>query len=317
MWNKPPNIYSEETRHACLFPAFASHAGVKPATPLLLAACLCTSARAASLISLNFDPNVDSAQQQVYNDAAAFWNSAITGFDLVSDANGAQTPHSLSIDVSSPAIDGPSNVLGQAGPKTVNYYDDNPSGPPTHALYYTATGTMKFDSADVATMISNNTFYGVVLHEMAHVLGVGTLWTYNNNVEGTIYQLYTASSGQYTGPNALAQWQAEFNQSGATFVPVELGGGSGTADGHWNEVDNGAGNTGFTSNISGMDFRNELMTGWASSTFFLSRVTLGTLDDLGYIVDYSKAGVITYVPEPAALTLAACAGLLVFRRRRA
>jgi hypothetical protein len=33
-----------------------------------------------------------------------------------------------------------------------------------------------------------------------------------------------------------------------------------------------------------------LMTGWAGDSFFVSTVTLGGLEDLGYIVDYSKAG---------------------------
>ena len=54
-------------------------------------------------------------------------------------------------------------------------------------------------SADVAALVANNTFYGVVLHEMAHILGIGTLWTFNNNVNGTTYNLYNAGSGQYTG----------------------------------------------------------------------------------------------------------------------
>jgi hypothetical protein len=172
-------------------------------------------------------------------------------------------------------------------------------------------------------MIAENTFYGVVLHEMAHVLGIGTLWTANTQY-GVGNNLYTAGSGQYYGPAALAAWKSEFSQTGATSVPVELGGGAGTANGHWNEVDNGAGNTAFVSNLTGMDFSKELMTGWASSTFFLSTVTLGGLADLGYTVDYSKAGVISYtasaVPEPASvLAMGALlgGGLLTRRRTRA
>jgi hypothetical protein len=154
----------------------------------------------------------------------------------------------------------------------------------------------------------------VVLHEMAHVLGIGTLWTYNTDLAGAgTYNLYTIGSGQYFGPHALAGWQNEFGQAGASYVPVELGGSGGTANGHWNEVDGGAGATGFVSNITGLDFSRELMTGWASGQFFLSTVTLGGLDDLGYIVDYSKAGLI---PEPATAMLVVAASGLTFRRRR-
>ncbi|MCB1133729.1 MAG: peptidase [Verrucomicrobiae bacterium] len=273
------------------------------------------TASAVSLIQLNFAGPVTPAQQQVFEDAADFWNSAITGYDLLYNNVGVEEAHSLTINVTLPEIDGVGQVLGSAGPNTVKYYDDNPLGAPTVAMWYTLSGSMQFDSADVDAMIANNSFYGVVLHEMAHVIGIGTLWEFNT-VNGYGVNLYTSGSGQYLGANALAAWQTEFGQAGATYVPVELGGGTGTANGHWNEVDFQAGLTGITSSITNMDFAYELMTGWTNGTFFLSEVTLGGLDDLGYIVDYSKAGVIEYVPEPALssmLGLAACA--LLCRRR--
>lgn len=279
-----------------------------------------STSRAVTLISLSFNPNVSTQQQQIFNDAATFLNNTITGYDLIYDGVGAVVPHSLNITVSIPLIDGVGGILGSAGPNQAMYYDNNPFGAPSYALYYTTAGSMQFDSADVSGLIANNSFFGVVLHEMTHVLGIGTLWTINNNVNGTTYQLYNNGSGLYTGPNALNGWKTEFNQPTATAVPVELGGGSGTANGHWNEVDFGAGNTGFVSYIAGLDFRQELMTGWASTTFFLSTVTLGGLDDLGYTVDYSKAGVINYVPVPEpgtfGMALLALGTLLANRRRR-
>jgi hypothetical protein len=286
----------------------------------ILSALPLGTTQAASLINLSFSGPMGAIEQQTFIDAAAYWNSVITGYDLVSDANGNPTPHSLTINASIPFIDGVNGILGSAGPDTATYYDNDPFSPnPTIALYYATTGSMEFDSADVAALVANNTFYGVVLHEMAHVLGIGTLWTFNNNVNGTTYNLYTAGSGQYTGPNALAKYQTEFNQPLATFVPVELGGGGGTANGHWNENDFGIGTTGIVSLSNGQDFSNELMTGWASGTFFVSETTLGGLDDLGYIVDYSKAGVVNHtvvVPEISSLTLALLNfGLLAVRRR--
>lgn len=293
---------------------------MKLIVPLAIALLSVQSARAVSLISLNFSGPMTPIQQQTFVDAADFWNSVIMGYDLVTDGDGLPTPHGLTISASLPAIDGLGGILGSAGPQLYTYYDNDPLTPnPTIALNYATTGVMEFDSADVADLVANNTFYAVVLHEMAHVLGIGTLWTLNNNVNDTVYQLYNNGSGQYTGPNALARWKTEFNQPSATFVPVELGGGAGTADGHWNENDNGIGNTGFVSNLTGMNFSNELMTGWASSTFFISEVTLGGLDDLGYIVDYSKAGIVNHivVPETSGLVLSLIgAGLLARRKRR-
>lgn len=287
--------------------------------PKILLAALALSPGLASLadgalITLNFQTPMGAAEQQAFNDAAAYWNSAIIGYDLVSDINGNPTPHSLVIDASINAIDGAGGILGSASPTQATYYDNNPVGPPTIALYYASAGAMQFDSADTASLVASNTFYGVVLHEMAHVLGIGTLWDFNT-INGTGVNLYTVGSGQYLGANALAGWQTEFNQPGATFVPVELGGGAGTADAHWNEVDGGGGATGFVSNLTGLDFSNELMTGWSSSTFFVSTVTLGSLDDLGYIVDYSKAGIA--VPEVSGLLLSLVALPLLLKRRRA
>lgn len=292
---------------------------MKTALILTLAVLAIQSARAVSLITLDFSGTMTDIQRQTFIDAADFWNSAITGYHLSYNYSGQIQLHGLTITASVPAIDGPGLVLGSAGPQTATYYDNNPVGQPTVALYYTSTGAMQFDSADVDPMVANNTFYGVVLHEMAHVLGIGTLWTYNTNLNGTNYNLYTTGSGQYFGSNALARWQAEFNRPGDTYVPVELAGGAGTANGHWNENDGGGGTTGIASNLTGMDFANELMTGWASSTFFLSTVTLGALEDLGYIVDYSKAGVINHfvtVPEPSSLILSMIGFIILQRRRR-
>ena len=292
---------------------------MKHLAPLILSALSIGTSHGISLISLNFSGPMTPIQQQTFIDAADYWNSAITGYDLIYDGVGNPTPHGLTITASLPAIDGVNGILGSAGPNTATYYDNNPIGQPTVALYYTTTGSMEFDSADVAALIANNTFYSVVLHEMGHVLGIGTLWTFNNNVNSTTYNLYNAGSGQYTGPNALAQYKTEFNLPSATFVPVELGGGSGTANGHWNEVDGGAGLTGIVSVNNGMDFSTELMTGWASNSFFVSNTTLGSLDDLGYIVDYTKAGVVNHtviVPEWSSVGLCLASAVVLFRRRR-
>jgi hypothetical protein len=119
--------------------------------------------------------------------------------------------------------------------------------------------------------------------------------------------------------DAAAFWNSTI--TGYTPVPVELGGGSGTANAPWNEVNGGAGNTGFASNLTGTDFSKELITGRVSSTLFLSNVTLGGLVDLGYAVDCSKAGVIRYTASAAPASASVPApgvlpgvGLLTWRR---
>ncbi len=286
----------------------------------LTASLLCLAAAspvsAASLINLKFSGAMTSVQQQTFVDAAAYWNSTITGYELTYLFSGFMRPHQLTIDVSLPYLDGAYGILGSAGPTEVYYYVGAPGATATKALFYASEGTMSFDSADVDMMIADNFFYGVVLHEMAHVIGIGTLWPYNG--------LYIGNSGQYYGPASLAAWQSEFGQTAATFVPVELGGGPGTAHGHWDEVDGGGSNTGIVSSLTGMDLSRELMTGWASDSFFISTMTLGGLADLGYQVDYSQAGPVNYVqvaavPEPASVVAMAglLAGGLMTRRRPA
>jgi hypothetical protein len=157
---------------------------------------------------------------------------------------------------------------------------------------------MQFDTADLNQMEANGTLSSVILHEMAHVMGFGTLWELNN--------VYVDGTGRYTGANALAAYRTEFNQPGATFVPVELGGGSGTANGHWDEVDNGAGNTGRVSALG--DIRFELMTGWLNTPSYISETTVQSFVDIGFV---------TAVPEPTTLlSLASGALLLVFFKRR-
>lgn len=64
-------------------------------------------------------------------------------------------------------IDGPNQILGSSGPCRFSF------GP-----QFPRTGLMQFDSADVSIMMEDDSFFLVVLHEMLHVLGFGTEWTW-------------------------------------------------------------------------------------------------------------------------------------------
>jgi hypothetical protein len=113
-------------------------------------------------------------------------------------------------------IDGPGKVLGRAGATYIR--GSGVTNPRTGQQYWTAlTGFMEFDKDDIAMLITNGSFDPVILHEMAHVLGVGTLWERNG--------LYSFGSGTYaTGTSADAEWK----RIGCTGpLPVELDGGMG------------------------------------------------------------------------------------------
>ena len=192
----------------------------------------------------------DATYKPYFDAAKALWEKVIT--TDVPDYNGVDD---LEISASVVSIDGVSGTLGQAGPTSLR---------PTTYLPY--KGTMKFDSADMASMISDGTLTSVVTHEMGHVLGFGTLWDYLHL--NTVF-------AQYTGANALAEYRTLSGNASASYVPLETGGGAGTADSHWSESIFGA----------------ELMTGYAESAppMPLSRLTIAAMKDLGYGVDFSAA----------------------------
>ena len=201
-------------------------------------------------ISVNYTGN--QAYASYFTAAARRWEQVIRA-DLP-DVNSSQYGliDDLRIEANVSFIDGVNGILGQAGPDLFR----SGSSLPYH-------GVMTFDSADLAAMANNGTLFSVILHEMGHVLGIGTLWT----------TLGLKSGSQYTGTNAV---NAYHQLGGTGFVPLETTGGSGTAGSHWSEA----------------VFDNELMTGFAENpevAMPLSIVTIGSLQDLGYKVDYSVA----------------------------
>ena len=157
------------------------------------------------------------------------------------------------------AIDGVGNILGSAGPCLVR-----------NGNWLPIVGAMQFDVADMDAMVANGKLNGVVLHEMMHTLGFGTIW-------GPGPQGQVASPGgidpRFIGINGQAAYAAVGGTDAAIGVPVENTGGSGTRGSHWRES----------------VFHTELMTGWADGALQLSRVTIGALKDFGYDVDLSKA----------------------------
>jgi Leishmanolysin len=97
-------------------------------------------------------------------------------------------------------------------------------------------------------------------------LGIGGLW-YERNVANA-----AADSCDYVGTKANQEYAAI---SGCNAVPVEQDYGEGTQCVHWDEN----------------CMQAELMTGFINSGRInaLSRITIGSLDDMGYQVDYSMA----------------------------
>ncbi len=174
------------------------------------------------------------------------------------------TVDDLLIDATAVDIDGVGGTLGQAGSLAVRA--DGTS------IY----GIMQFDAADLDRMLTQGRLRNLILHEMGHVLGIGLGWA----LRGLLVDVFT--SPRYTGTAANAAWQ---EIGGTGLVPVESGGGIGTALAHWSEP----------------VFNNELMTGYSDpAPEPLSRITVGGLADLGYGVDLSAADAYA-LPGPSVL----------------
>ena len=248
---------------------------------LLAGAIIAPMAAQASTfdISLTFS-GLTASQASIFTTAESFWETAITGYN--SSASGFS---SLAISATGAPIDGVGGILGSAGPSSL--VTDN-------VFIWASAGAMTFDSADLAGLESNGSLQAVILHEMAHVIGFGTLWS--------TLGVYINDTGEYTGANAVAAYQAEFDPL-ATFVPVELDGGPGTVNGHWDEDWQGG--------------SNELMTGYLDMPTFISDTTIASFADIGYTVDVS-ANDISAVPVPASIILMGSAlGLMgLWSRRR-
>jgi subtilase family serine protease len=200
-------------------------------------------------ISVAYSGN--SAYQSYFTQAAQRWQQVITTDlpDVFSSLYGSIDD--LLIHARVVPIDGVGRVLGEAGPDQFR----PGAGLPYH-------GIMNFDSADIAAMASNGSLLSVIMHEMGHVLGLGTLWS----------SLGLRSGSSYVGGNAVNAYH-QLGGSGST-IPLETGGGSGTALVHWSDA----------------VFGSELMTGYISGASNpLSIMTVGSLQDMGYRVNYAAA----------------------------
>jgi hypothetical protein len=237
-------------------------------------------------ILVRYRTKMTPAQQAAFQIAADRWEAIIIG-DLVDHRTDLGMTDDVIIDASVSPIDGVGMVLGQAGPRA--FRDPN---------FLPSRGEMAFDSADLRSLEASGRLNDVITHEMGHVLGIGTIWDKQRRIKAS-----SSLDPRFSGPNTVAQYNAIFKTKALT-TPIEPNGGPGTAESHWPEE----------------EFGLELMTGFAGvdnrPILPLSRITVGQMQDLGYVVDYSHAD--TYDPKNARnnkLWTPADSGVLPFQKR--
>ncbi len=209
-------------------------------------------------------------QREAFERAAARWSTillgdlesvAFTPDDNMSSCGGQpldETIDDLLIFARIQRIDGPGGILGQARPCYVRESSLHP-----------IVGYMEFDADDVVVLETAGNFENVVLHEMGHVIGVGSLWSF----QGLAADLSTGDP-YFIGPSAQMAFAAAHSSYPGRAVPIENTGGAGTRGGHWRE---------------GI-LVNELMTGFLNSGVNpLSAITTASLRDQGYLVSDATA----------------------------
>lgn len=215
----------------------------------------------AYTIEVRFLGGLNTAQKNAFKAAADRWASVIVG-KLPAVRVDGEVIEGLLILAQGTSIDGAGGILGQAGPTHLRPAKAGKS------KFLPVKGTMSFDSADLKAMQKDGTLKDVITHEMGHVIGVGTVWAKKGLLKDA-----GESTVRFVGKNARTEF-GKLKKSKAADVPVENTGGPGTADGHWRES----------------VFRNELMSGFiAAPNNPMSRMTVASLQDLGYDVDLSKA----------------------------
>jgi hypothetical protein len=233
-------------------------------------------------IELQFLSTPTPAQRAAFTAAQERWESLIVGdvanvsLDAPAGTCGDNSPaihrsvDDLVILVTLTSIDGAGNVLGGSAPCFIRSTGKLP-----------VLSLMQLDTDDLDQLQTAGLLQTVILHEMGHALGYGTIWTDLNLLAGASPP--PGTDPHFTGAQATAAFNAV---GGASYVaslkvPVENTGGQGTADAHWRES----------------VFGNELMTGFVDAGVNpLSRVTVASMGDLGYSVNLADADPYTLAP---------------------
>lgn len=241
-------------------------------------------------IEVRFLTTPSAAQRAAFDSAEAKWERLIIGelADVLMNVSAGQcgsnspamneTVDDLVIFVTLEPIDGVGNLLGSAGP----CYIRNPGNLPI-------VGRMRFDTDDLANLEANGQLDEVILHEMGHVLGFGSLWETFGYLKNPSLPDPGGEDTHFDGPRAIEAFDEMGGTSytGGAKVPVEnTQGGVGTRDAHWRES----------------VFAHELMTGFLDPGVNpLSRLSVASMWDLAYTVNLagSDSYTQTFTAPPA------------------
>lgn len=232
-------------------------------------------------IELVFLDRGTASQDAAVEEAAARWMSIllsdITDVDFSSNVLEADKciegqpiisdiVDDIRIYVKLDSIDGPGGTLGQAGPCILRGLSELP-----------IIGSMEFDIADLAALEDAGQLLPVIMHEMGHVLGFGTIWSRLDLLNNPSLPSNSGADTHFPGTRAIAAFDDAGGTSytGGEKVPVENQAGEGSGDAHWRE------------SVLGRELMTPSLNGGMTNP--LSAITIQSMADLGYKVDVTQA----------------------------
>ncbi|MDE2807295.1 MAG: T9SS type A sorting domain-containing protein [Gemmatimonadota bacterium] len=257
-------------------------------------------------IELVFLGDFSDKYKDLMQQAARRWETIIT--EGLPDVNFSANPHSytgftgetivvndmvddLRISVERDELYSPDGggVVGMGGPSYTR--SGNPIGLPALGMVVIDTS---FGDGNVfkSDRLLEHIRRDVMIHEIAHVLGFGSLWA----ASGLLHE--SSRDAYFNGELAIKAFNAAGGENySGNKVPISFLGGSCFMDGHWDPYA-----------FRGLDreFGTEAMEPTLERGQALSAITIQSLADLGYVVDVSRAdpyrlpaSISTYQPPPA------------------
>ena len=232
-------------------------------------------------IDLVFIQHGSAEQDNVVREAAAKWESVIV--QGVRDIDLSQSPleagecgeGSPAIDgvvddirmfIRIDSIDGPGRIVARAGPCITRLiqFEGHPD-----IQRSVLAGVMDFDEDDLTSLAAQGLLSSTVTHEMAHVLGFGTLWARLELLDSPSVTGSPNADTHFTGRLARRAFQRSGGRNyGGSIVPVESGGRRGIADAHWRE------------SVFENEFMTPFLTPGTEQPF--SVITIEAMADLGF-----------------------------------
>ena len=257
-----PNVAAAKTNSSLNFPTFEEFIEQIKSTPTAYTSTPLTTSSADDFsikVKLGAGTkNFTAGMKAAIEDAADIWEDAISQSNF---SNG----HTLTIEVRGENL-GANGFEAKAGPEARTLRKDTNG----NLLPTEGNSTVNTNDKTFKRFANNREYFtNLMAHEFGHVMGIGTLWKINDLIDTRLggYRANTQAGNVYNTGKKIR-----------TNIPLTTGQGKGSDDLHWREE----------------VFDNELMTHEGESIGSsepLSIMTLASLEDIGWNVDYRVADI--------------------------